>query len=198
MAVATGPRDRQRARSSLGLARLQAWTLRGARSGSGWSCQTLSVSSVLGESTSDRTVSDPLPLANASNPPWSGASIDSRERTGLPSVGSGEDCVEPRAHVSDHPSCPLPIKPLAEEIVVAHLYGPRGEAARVACGLGRLEAGGHHQVVQSSDVVRARRHGADGGERRLQELLDRLLSVEAENRVGNLGIAEQSGEHDLV
>ena len=37
-----------------------------------------------------------------------------------------------------------------------------------------------------------------GGKRRLQELLDRLLGVEAEDLVGNLGIVEQSGEHDLV
>jgi hypothetical protein len=57
---------------------------------------------------------------------------------------------------------------------------------------------GCRQVVQSSDVVRARRHGADGGERCLQELLHRLLSVEAEDLVGNLGIVEQSGEHDLA
>jgi len=109
-----------------------------------------------------------------------------------------EQLVNPGAHLLDGIAGRSPVEPFVEDVVVAELDCPRDQCASVGRRDRRGQARITEQRKQLAKVVNAGRRHAGVGERGLEQLLQCLLSVEADHVVWYVGIVGELVEGDLV
>ncbi|HEX4437519.1 MAG TPA: hypothetical protein VH061_12070 [Solirubrobacteraceae bacterium] len=111
---------------------------------------------------------------------------------------SAEQAINPRTDLPDRLTSRIAIQLFIEYVVITELDRPRYESAGLVSGCRWSQACISESRDQLPQVVDPRRRNTHVCKRCLQQLLQRLLRVKADEVIGNVGIVSELVESDLI